>query len=393
MMKEIKFRQEYDDIKIAEISLPEHIFLPLNRNAGAVNLEVGHQINKFDEVVPGVISPVTGEIKEYLKMYIDGIETDVVKIATVENGRDEGDHDRNNITDEPDKNFHEKLKKSGYFLENVIDSDCDIVVSAVETDPLCSVSQQILRENRKDLNQNFDLFKKIFNRKKINFAVPEHLFDMVWKLQSQGVNVWKVEPNYPNGIPEILINSAIENKALKSPLYLKLEEFLNICDAAVTGRPNLKKVITVTDINGMRNINVIKGTPLSHILKDSDIRSAGKVVTGGPLRGYANFDLNIPVTDITDSVYVQYEKDVVRAVNNQCINCGRCNGHCPVNLSVNLLTRYSEFSQFENCRDLGVENCIECGLCSFYCPTGRSLVQLIRLAKSEIKNLEGEIEQ
>ncbi len=392
MMKEIKFNQEYDDIKIVELPLPEHIFLPVNRK-GNKNPEVGNQINKFDEVVPGLISPVKGEIKEFLKMYVDGVETDVIKIALAENGGDEDNHEGDDITDESDDNLSLRLKRSGYVLESIINSNSDIVVSAVDTDPLCSVSQQILRENCKDLKQKFELFKKIFNREKIHFAVPEHLFDMVWKLQSRGVNVFKVAPNYPNGIPEILINSAIEKNSLKSPLYLNLEEFLYICDAAVTGRPNFKKVITLTDINGMRNFRVIKGAPLDHILKNSDIRSAEKVITGGPLRGYSNFDLNTPVTGITDSVYVQYEKDVIRAVNNQCINCGRCNDHCPVNLSVNIITRYSEFSQFEKCGDMGVENCIECGLCSFYCPAGRSLVQLIRLAKSEINNLEGEIEQ
>jgi len=392
MMKETKFRQEYKDLKIAEIPMPEHIFLPINGISGGGSLKVGKQIDKFDEVVPGVISPISGEIKEFLKVYVDGIETDVIKILPVENGGSEDDNDRKDDIDESEEDFHLKLKRSGYFLEGVFDSDCDIVVSAVDTDPLCSVSQQLLRENRKDLKDNFDLFKEIFNREKIHFAVPEHLFDMVWKLQSQGVNVWKVVPEYPNGIPEILINSAFEKHALKSPLYLKLEEFLNICDAAVTGRPNFEKVISVTDINGMRNIKVVKGTPLNHILKDSDIRSVGKVITGGPLRGYSNFDLNTPVTDKTDSVYVQYEKDIVRAVNNQCINCGRCNDNCPVSLSVNLITRYSEFSQFEKSMELGIENCIECGLCAFYCPAGRSLVQLIRLAKSEIKNLEGEIE-
>ncbi len=393
MKKEIKFRQEYDEMMIGEIVLPEHIFLPITGSGDIGDLKVGDRINKYDEIFPGLISPVTGEIKEHLKMFIDGSESDVLKIAPVE---DEGDNESDEGSDIPDESNEAilgKLKKSGYYLENIIESECDIVVSAVDTDPLCSVSQQILRENRKDLNKNFDLFKRIFNREKINFAVPEHLFDMVWKLQAQGVNVVKVIPDYPNGIPEILISSAFEKNSLKSPLYLKLEEFLNICNAAVTGRPNFKKVITLSDVNGMKNINVLKGTPLDHILKDSDIRSAGKVITGGPLRGSANFDLNTPVTIETDSVHVQYKKDIVRAVNDQCINCGRCNGHCPVNLSVNLITRYSEFSQFEKCRDMGVENCIECGLCSFYCPAGRSLVQLIRLAKSEINNLEGEIEQ
>ena len=31
MMKEIKFNQEYDDIKIVDLPLPEYIFFPVNR--------------------------------------------------------------------------------------------------------------------------------------------------------------------------------------------------------------------------------------------------------------------------------------------------------------------------------------------------------------------------
>ena len=111
------------------------------------------------------------------------------------------------------------------------------------------------------------------------------------------------------------------------------------------------------------------------------------------MRGYAIYNFNTPVTDKMNSVHVQYEDEIIRAVNNQCLNCGRCNRHCPVSLSVNLITRYSEFSIFDKCEELGIENCIECGLCSYYCPAGRSLVQLIQLAKSEIKDTEGEVEQ
>ncbi|NQT96869.1 MAG: 4Fe-4S binding protein, partial [Candidatus Marinimicrobia bacterium] len=70
--------------------------------------------------------------------------------------------------------------------------------------------------------------------------------------------------------------------------------------------------------------------------------------------------------------------------NLQCINCGKCVKVCPVNLEVNLISRYAEFALFEQCADLDVNACIECGLCAYYCPSGRALVQFIRLAKDEI---------
>ncbi len=390
MMKRDVLSQEYDYLGITDFPSPDYLILPIGKYVGNKKLVVGKKLRKYEEIIPGLISPVTGEIVEIAKIPVNGIESDVIRIRSEEEGSEEDHIDVDPESEETIEYLHQKLKGSGFFFKDEIGSKKDLIISAVDSDPLCSVSQQLLRENKKFLKEDFEKFKKIFNKRNIYFVVPEHLFDLVWELQTYGINVCRISARYPNGIPEILVNSIADNNVLDSPVFLKFEEFLNICRAAETGIPNFKKVVTVTDKNGIRNILVIKGTPLKFILKDSELQAAGKVITGGPFRGYANYDLNSPVTDETESIYVQYEKDIVRSVNDQCLNCGRCNNSCPVNLSVNMITRYSEFSIFEKCRDLGVENCIECGLCSFNCPSGRSLVQLIKLAKSEIRGMEGE---
>jgi electron transport complex protein RnfC len=61
-----------------------------------------------------------------------------------------------------------------------------------------------------------------------------------------------------------------------------------------------------------------------------------------------------------------------------------------VDLDINLIARYAEFSLFEKALDLGGNDCFECGLCAYVCPAARSLVQLVRLAKHEAEKIQNE---
>lgn len=389
MTREKRFDQKYDDIKIVEIPIPEEIFLPVYEFTGHKKLLEGIGINEYEEIVPGIHAPVNGEIKESSRIPVNGIESDVVRISVSDPGEIP---EPENLSDLPTEVILKRLEKTGLDISPESVKENEIIVSAVETDPLCAVFQQLVRENLDNLNECFSTLQLVLNKDNIYFAVPENIFDLVWELQTSGVTIHKVSPFYPGGLPELLINSMSDKYKLKSPVCITIEEVINALEVIKTDKPCVNKVLTLTDKNGTSNLKVKKGTPLKEILKNSDIRKIKKVIIGGPLRGFANYDLNSPVTDQTGSIYVQYKDDVIRAVNNQCINCGRCNNICPASLIVNLICRYSEFSIFEKCSDMNVENCIECGLCSFYCPAGRSLLQLIRLAKNEIKQLEGEAE-
>ena len=134
------------------------------------------------------------------------------------------------------------------------------------------------------------------------------------------------------------------------------------------------------------------GTLVKDICQKTGIDTNDKLILGGPFRGYSGYHTIIPVGNDIDLIYIQDSSEVVLNENKPCINCGKCVRVCPVKLDVNLICRFSEFSLFEKCQELDVFDCIECGLCAYYCPSGRSLVQFIKLAKSELKKIQGETE-
>ena len=172
---------------------------------------------------------------------------------------------------------------------------------------------------------------------------------------------------------------------VENHLFIGVEKLVAAVEALRHGKPFVHKVVTVIDESGTRNRRVRLGTPIRELLKDTYIKDGDKVIVGGGFRGTACFNLDRPVTDDMDSIYVQHSDkgEVSHDRNKPCINCGKCVKVCPVDLDVNLICRYSEFSIFEKCHEMGVTACIECGLCAYYCPSGRSLVQFIRLAKRE----------
>jgi electron transport complex protein RnfC len=57
----------------------------------------------------------------------------------------------------------------------------------------------------------------------------------------------------------------------------------------------------------------------------------------------------------------------------------------------NLITRYVEFRQFDQCSDQSIDVCMECGLCAYYCPARRPMLQLIRLGKHQIALKEAQV--
>ena len=282
----------------------------------------------------------------------------------------------------------EKLNRANLGLNKDIDSIKTVVVSAVDADPLTAVSQQFLKEEKDLIIKGIELVKYLTSAEKIILAIPRDLAAVTADFKSDFSDVFAVDPVYPNGLPEILMRDISASADLGKSVFIKVEKLVASVTALYEGKPFVHKVVTVVDKNRAENFRVRIGTPIKELLKDNSIEDNFKVIIGGPMRGYTCLNTDLPVTDDMDCIYVQDRDEVVHNSNRQCINCGKCVRVCPVNIDVNLISRFSEFSIFEKCEELEVMNCIECGLCAYYCPAERSLVQYIRLAKKEIKNME-----
>ncbi|KKK49730.1 hypothetical protein LCGC14_3132090, partial [marine sediment metagenome] len=113
---------------------------------------------------------------------------------------------------------------------------------------------------------------------------------------------------------------------------------------------------------------------------------AVKVISGGPMMGFALSTLEVPVTKGTSGILVLTEEEaphVDKFLN--CIRCGRCIDACPMGLMPSMLSILSEAGQYEECKDYDLWDCFECGSCTFVCPSKRPIVQFVKLAKSQTK--------
>jgi len=267
-----------------------------------------------------------------------------------------------------------------------------VVISIVEQDPLSLVQQQMWRENKFLTLEGLQLIKHVSSARKIILAIPQNLSESAAEIPADVAEVFLVKPHYPMGLPEVLIAEISRTIDMGKCGFMNVEKMIAAVVALKEGKPFVHKVITVVGKNQKRNLRIRMGTRIKDIFQSDELSANDKLIFGSPLRGDTVYHTDIPVGDDIDLIYIQDSAQVILNENRPCMSCGKCVQVCPVQLDVNLICRFSEFSIFEKCQELGINNCFECGLCAYNCPSGRSLVQFIKLAKSELKRVQGEAE-
>jgi electron transport complex protein RnfC len=163
-----------------------------------------------------------------------------------------------------------------------------------------------------------------------------------------------------------------------------------IYEAVRYGKPLIERIVTVTG-KGIRepgNIMVRIGTLIRDVIEQCGGLTEGavKVVLGGPMMGFAQWSLDVPVVKGTSGILVLAEDEYTPSEDYYvCIRCGRCIDACPMGLNPSMLSILSEKGYFEETKDYNIFDCFECGCCAFVCPSNRPMVQFMRLAKSQVK--------
>jgi electron transport complex protein RnfC len=383
-----------DVLEIQDAPEPQEILLPLGiykKGEPEPKVAVGRRVVTGEQVLPDIFSPVTGTVKS-IESY--RIERDHYAAASIEVAEREEleptiqkQLDFLNIAPaELQRRLH--LVNLGFPSE--LEQFDAVIVSAVDADPLSAVQQQVLRENEEPLHEGLKLLQRLTGAKNIILAVPEYLSASGTRVAGGLADVFPVKPDYPNGLPEILGDDISRSFGLDDFAFITAEKLTGAVNCLREGKPFAYKVVTVAGKGDIQNLRVRLGTRIGELLKHIPLGDGGKVMIGGPMRGVACYHTDVPVTAEMDSLYVQDADEVVWYENLQCTNCGCCVEACPAYLDVNLIGRYAEFAIFDKCQELEVSKCIECGLCAYVCPSRRSLVQLIRLAKKEIADMENE---
>jgi electron transport complex protein RnfC len=210
------------------------------------------------------------------------------------------------------------------------------------------------------------------------------------------VRIQGMEVKYPQGSEKQLIYSltgrSVPGGGLPFDVGVIVQNIsttLAVFEAATLNKPLYEKVATFSGraIKRQANLKVKVGTLLSDVTQflggtTSDLL---KIVSGGPMMGFAISNLDMPITKTSSGVLFLSSSETDVGQYGPCIHCGWCLQACPMGLLPKEVAIYVEAGKGHLTEKFGVFECFECGCCAYVCPAKRPLVQFARLAKIQIK--------
>ena len=272
-----------------------------------------------------------------------------------------------------------------------------IIVNGAECEPYLTSDYRRMLENPEELIGGLKIILQLFDNAKGIIGIEDNKPDCIEKLTQLTIGESRIEvcplkTKYPQGGERQLIfaatGRAINSKMLPADagcIVDNVETIIAIYNAVKNGLPVMKRISTVTGdaVKNPSNFLYSIGTSYQEL-----IDAAGgfksqpeKIISGGPMMGFAMFSLDIPTTKTSSSILCFTKDEVTQFEPLACINCGRCVEACPEQLIPSRLAKFATnglMSEFEKWHGL---ECIECGSCTFACPSRRQVAQPIKTMK------------
>ena len=271
-----------------------------------------------------------------------------------------------------------------------------IIANCAECEPYITADYRRMLENPELLVEGMRVILKLFDNAKGLFAIEDNKPDCIAKLKEltkdePRMEVREMMTKYPQGAERQLI-FANTGRAINSTMLPadagcvvdNVETIISIYNAVVKGIPSMERVVTVTGdgVVNPGNYKVLFGTNQNELIEAAGGLKEGceKVISGGPMMGFALYDLHIPCTKTTSSLLF-LERDAVseaKQIQTACINCGRCVSVCPGHVVPARLATLAEHGDMAGFEKMDGMECCECGCCSYICPAKRPLTQSIK---------------
>ena len=276
-----------------------------------------------------------------------------------------------------------------------------VIINAGECEPYITADDRLCREHPAELISGLKIIMKIFGLKEGHIGIednkPEAIKSLIANLDaSDGISVDILPAKYPQGAEKQLIY-AITGREVPSgglPAAVGCAVFnaatcKAIHDVVYDGMPLISRIVTVSGdiIMEPKNLLVPIGTAFNDLLEAcGHSENPYKVLSGGPMMGTAQYDLNVPTIKGVNAVTVLGKRNEFAVEEPHCLRCGKCIDACPMKLMPVLMYKAIQSGDVEDMKVNNIMDCIECGCCAYTCPASVPLVLGFRVGKQHIRN-------
>ena len=268
-----------------------------------------------------------------------------------------------------------------------------ILVNGAECEPYLTSDYRQMLERSEEIVHIFDKAKGLIC---IEDNKPEAIAKMQEAVKDEDrIEVKVLKTKYPQGGERTLISAATGRKIYSAKLPAdagcivdNVSTVIAIYRAVCKQTPLITRVVTLTGeaFNTPINVDVRIGCSHAELVEEGDgfKEEPKKIISGGPMMGFAMFDLNVPVTKTSSSILAMTKDEVAENEPTPCIRCGRCVEACPGNLVPQKMAEAAMNKDYDTFVKLNGMECYECGSCTYVCPAKRPLTQSFKQARQYV---------
>ncbi|MFP4373099.1 MAG: electron transport complex subunit RsxC [Spirochaetaceae bacterium] len=276
---------------------------------------------------------------------------------------------------------------------------CDwMILNGVECEPYLTADHRLMLEMTDQVIEGLEIAARILDAERVAIGIEENKPQVIEKMRERvgerglGFRVVSLETKYPQGGEKQLIKAITGREVPSGGLPIDVGCMVSnaatlnaVYEAVVFDKPLVDRVVSVTGgaVREPGNLKARIGSTFGELIEECGgfAEIPQKVVAGGPMTGFAIYDLDTPLTKGTSGILALTSREINDAPRTACINCGRCIAVCPMGLQPTNLFKYIDHEEYAPALSLGLMDCIECGACSYVCPAHIPLVQGMRIGK------------
>ena len=276
-----------------------------------------------------------------------------------------------------------------------------LIANACECEPYITADDSLLRTDAEHVLEGMELLRHVLKPERTVLAVEDNKTEAIAKVKTllqehPDIELVVLPTMYPQGSEKQLIQAVTRREVLPGKLpvsvgcaVFNVSTFAAIYRAVRLGMPLIQRIVTVSGeaIAQPQNFIVRIGTSFHDLIEVAGglHDATERVISGGPMMGFAQSDLSVPVVKATNSVLCLLKDRNGAAENPVCLRCGKCVAVCPMRLQPLYMYRFTNAGRIDELKRLNIFDCMECGSCAFTCPGKLPLVERFRKGKAMLR--------